>query len=346
MNITAGKIMVKTILLNEFSTEELKSHFDMVQRIQNKFNPESFDPDETPEDWKKEWYKFYEAYKGKSFEQYSIFFDGVSVGWIGFMLDSRSASFNFNFDSEKISHTLLRVMLCKTHEYMLKYDIKEIYHWTFEERNIAALKSIEAEIQEEMINTRILRSEMSKDFYNSIVSKTNTTGYRLMFCEELSEELYDNFTTLMYEILEDYRSLNPVKQNRKRMEKEDWKLRDNSEKLSGAKMLMYMLMTPENEIAAYCSLYVDKDNKETIRHSGGFTAVARAHRGKGFARYLKAKMYLKLLEENSDFTNIETDTMQWNTHMYRINEDFGFKPFKYGYEFKLTSDFIKNYINL
>jgi len=130
------------------------------------------------------------------------------------------------------------------------------------------------------------------------------------------------------------------------MEKEDWKLRDNSEKLSGAKMLMYMLMTPENEIAAYCSLYVDKDNKETIRHSGGFTAVARAHRGKGFAAYLKAKMYLKLLEENKDFTNIETDTMPWNTHMYRINEEFGFKPFKYGCEFKLTSDFIKNYINL
>ncbi|MBE2226608.1 MAG: GNAT family N-acetyltransferase [Ignavibacteria bacterium] len=338
--------MVKTILLNEFSTEELKSHFDMVQRIQNKFNPESFDPDETPEDWKKEWYKFYEAYKNKSFEQYSIFFDEVSVGWIGFMLDSRSASFNFDSDHDVIPADILKIMLGKVYEYMQKHDIKDMYHWTFESRKIAALKSIEAEIQEEMINTRILRSEMSKDFYNSIVSKTNTTGYRLMFCEELPEELYDNFTNLMYDILEDYRSLNPVKQNRKRMEKEDWKLRDNSEKLTGAKMQMYMLMTPENEIAAYCSLYVDKNNKETIRHCGGFTAVARAHRGKGSARYLKAKMYLKLLEENSDFTNIETDTMPWNTHMYRINEDFGFKPFKYGYEFKLTSDFIKNYLNL
>jgi len=346
MNITADKIMIKTILLNELSTEELKSHFDMVQRVRKKFNPESFDPDETTEDWKKEWYKFYEAYKSKSFEQYSIFFDEVSIGWIGFMLDSRSASFNFNFDSDKISHTLLRVMLGKVHEYTLKYDIKDIYHWTFEERNIAALKGIEAEIQEEMINTRILRSEMSKDFYNSIVSKTDAAGYRLMFCEELPEELYDNFTSLMYDILDDYRSLNPVEQERKRMEKEDWKLRDNSEKLTGAKMHMYMLMTPENDIAAYCSLYVDKDNKETIRHSGGFTAVARAHRGKGFAGYLKAKMYLKLLEENSDFTNIETDTMPWNTYMYRINEEFGFKPFKYGCEFKLTSDFIKNYLNL
>jgi hypothetical protein len=187
---------------------------------------------------------------------------------------------------------------------------------------------------------------MKRDFYNSIISKTDITGYRLMFCEELPEELYDNFTILMYDILEDYRGLNHVKQERKRMEKEDWKLRDRSEKLTGAKMQMYLLMTPENEIAAYCSLYVDKDNKETIRHSGGFTAVARAHRGKRFAAYLKAKMYLKLLEENRDFTDIETDTMPWNTHMYRINEEFGFKPFKYGCEFKLTSDFIKNYLTL
>jgi hypothetical protein len=346
MNITAGKIMTKTILLNNLSPEELKSHFDMVQRVQKKYNPETFDPEETPGDWKKEWYKFYEAYKSKSFEQYSIFFDDVSVGWVGFMLDSRSASFNFDADCDVITLDILRVMLGKVYEYLQKYELKDIYHWTFEERNIAALKGIGAEIQEEMINTRILRSEMDREFYNNIVSKTDITGYRLMYCEELPEELYDNFTILMYDILEDYRSLNPVKQVRKRMEKEDWKLRDNSEKLTGAKMQMYMLMTPENEIAAYCSLYVDKDNKETIRHSGGFTAVARAHRGKGFAAYLKAKMYLKLLEENNDFTNIETDTMPWNTYMYRINEEFGFKPFKYGYEFKLTSDFIKNYLNL
>ncbi len=74
--------------------------------------------------------------------------------------------------------------------------------------------------------------------------------------------------------------------------------------------------------------------------------MARAHRGKGFAGYLKAKMYLKLLEENSDFTNIETDTMSWNTYMYRINEEFGFKPLKYGCEFKLTKDFVESYLEI
>jgi GNAT superfamily N-acetyltransferase len=185
---------------------------------------------------------------------------------------------------------------------------------------------------------------MYAEFYNDIISTCDISGYRLVFCEELPEELWDNYTELMNDILYDYWALHPVKQPRICVKKEDLQLRDKSEMLSGAKMQMYMLLTPQNEIAAYCSLYVDSNNKETIRHSGGFTAVARAHRGKGFAAYLKAKMYLKLLGENHDFTNIETDTMPWNTYMYRINERFGFKPHSYGSEFRLTKEFIINYL--
>jgi GNAT superfamily N-acetyltransferase len=295
---------------------------------------------------KNEWFTYYDAYKGKSFEQYAIIENDVPKGWVGFMLDSRSGSFNIEANYDKIPGDILKVMLSKVYEFLGKYKLDDIYHWTFVDRKIAALKGINAPVYEEMINTIVYRNEMNADFYNGIISGTDITGYRLMFCEDLPEKLYDNFTLLMYDILDDYRSLNPVKQVRKLMEKEDWLLRDRSEKLSGAAMQMYMLLTPENEIAAYCSLYVDRNNKETIRHSGGFTAVARAHRGKGFAKYLKAKMYLKLLEENKDFTNIETDTMPWNTHMYIINEEFGFKPFRNGYEFKLTKEFIKNYLTL
>lgn len=340
------EIKIETIRLDELPQDLWQKYFEMIQQVRRKYYPEIFKPDQTAAEMYKEWFKYFMAYKSKSFEQYAIFVYDVPCGWVGFMLDSRSASFNFEANHDVIPADFLKIMLGKVYDYMLKYNIKDMYHWTFVDRKIAALKGINAEIHEEMINTKIYRNEMDPGFYEQIATSTDINGYRLMFYEELPEELYDNFTVLMYDILDDYRGLNPVKQNRKRMEKEDWMLRDNSEKLSGAKMQMYMLLTPENEIAAYCSLYVDKNNKETIRHSGGFTAVARAHRGKGFAKYLKAKMYLKLLDENNDFTNIETDTMPWNTYMYRINEEFGFKPFKYGCEFKLTSDFIKNYLNL
>ncbi len=334
--------MVETISLTELSNDLWQKYFVMIQEVRRKYYPVTYNPDNTPAKLKDEWYKYYDAYREKSFEQYAIFRNNAAEGWVGTLLDSRSASFNFEANFDEVPAELVKIILEKVYEYMLKHDLKDIYHWTFEKRKIAALKGINAPIYEKMINTIIHRNEMNTDFYNGIVSGTDISGYTLMFCEDLPEELYDNFTVLMYDILEDYRSLNPVKKYNRRMEKADWQLRDKSEKLSGSKMQMYMLMTPENEIAAYCSLYVDSYNKDTIRHSGGFTAVARAHRGRGFAAYLKAKMYLKLLAENPDFTNIETDTMPWNIHMYRINERFGFKPFKYGYEFKLTKEFIKN----
>ena len=337
---------LKTILLKNFEADDWQIYFAMIQEVRRKYYPVTYNPDNTPAKLKDEWYKYYDAYREKSFEQYGIFEDSIAKAWVGFMCGSRAASFNMDANYDEFPGDILKVMLSKIYEYMEKHKLSEVYHWTFEDRKIAALKGIDVPIYEKMINTIVYRNEMNTDFYNGIISGTDISGYTLMFCEDLPEELYDNFTVLMYDILEDYRSLNPVKKENSRMEKTDWQLRDKSEKLSGSKMQMYMLMTPENEIAAYCSLYVDSYNKETIRHSGGFTAVARAHRGRGFAAFLKAKMYLKLLAENPDFTNIETDTMPWNIHMYRINERFGFKPFKYGYDFKLSREFINNYLKL
>lgn len=342
MRSTNTDDMTEAILLTELSNDQWQKYFVMIQSVRRKYYKDIYNPDYTAQELKNDWFKYFDAYNGKSFEQYAISDNGVPEGWVGFMLDSRSGSFNFEANFDIIPKDFLIKMLTPVYEYMEKNKLNDIYHWTFTDRKIAALKGIKAPVHEEMINTVLYRDQMNSDFYNRTITNTDISEYRLMYCEELPEELYENFTILMYDILDDYRALHPVKQERKRMEKADWQLRDKSEKLSGAKMQMYALLTPENEIAAYCSLYVDNDNKETIRHSGGFTAVARAHRGKGFAAYLKAKMYLKLLAENPDFTNIETDTMPWNIYMYRINERFGFKPFKYGYEFKLTKEFIKN----
>jgi hypothetical protein len=96
-------------------------------------------------------------------------------------------------------------MLSKVYEFMDKNRLNDIYHWTFVDRKIAALKGINAPVYEEMINTIVYRNEMNADFYNGIISGTDITGYMLMFCEDLPEELYDNFTLLMYDILDDYR---------------------------------------------------------------------------------------------------------------------------------------------
>jgi len=163
------------------------------------------------------------------------------------------------------------------------------------------------------------------------------------------------------------------------------------------KMFVYMLMDNEN-IAAFCSLFIRVENKHMVdqagglttvgrnyrgknlakylkakmylkmleeypdfefirtdtypwnKHmvdqAGGLTTVGRNYRGKNLAKYLKAKMYLKMLEEYPDFEFIRTDTYPWNRHMYRINEEMGFKPYEKYTEMKFKKSQIEQYLNV
>ena len=52
-------------------------------------------------------------------------------------------------------------------------------------------------------------------------------------------------------------------------------------------------------------------------------------------------MYLKIQEDYPDFEQIFTDTYPWNKYMYRINEEFGFKPFQKGYTFRFTKEYLE-----
>jgi hypothetical protein len=36
--------------------------------------------------------------------------------------------------------------------------------------------------------------------------------------------------------------------------------------------------------------------------------------------------------------------MPWNTYMFRINEELGFKPHKEGFEFELTKEQLRKYL--
>jgi hypothetical protein len=108
---------------------------------------------------------------------------------------------------------------------------------------------------------------------------------------------------------------------------------------------MYLLTNDSNDIAAVCSLYTDNDNQRVIRHGGGITGVDAKYRGKSIARYLKSLMYKKMLAEFPDFEYITTDTYPWNTYMYRINEEFGFKSFKHGAEFHIPKATLTEFLN-
>ena len=109
-------------------------------------------------------------------------------------------------------------------------------------------------------------------------------------------------------------------------------------------MFVYMLMDDDN-IAAFCSLFIRVENKHMVDQAGGLTTVGRNYRGQNLARFLKAKMYLKMLDEYPDFEFIRTDTYPWNKHMYRINEEMGFKPYEKYTEMKFKKSQIEKFLS-
>jgi GNAT superfamily N-acetyltransferase len=278
--------------------------------------------------------------------EYVIFNDDTAIGWLAYRLDRRGSSFTFNTIYAPVPVDFMRLILKTVYDFINQKGEEASFYWSFDENCISALKNINAPVFEEMMITHISRNEMDAKFYNNIIDQTNTDGYKLMFFNTVPEELLDKYVQLRNEISEDMAELKPVKHLNKRWTKNDIIRMAETDKLEEAQMWMYMLLDKNDDIAAFCSLYIDKDKPEVIRQSGGLTAVARRHRGKGFAAYLKAKMYLKLLEENNDFKFVETDTMPWNTYMYRINERFGFKPHTYGSEFRIHKDFLENYLGI
>jgi hypothetical protein len=53
-----------------------------------------------------------------------------------------------------------------------------------------------------------------------------------------------------------------------------------------------------------------------------------------------------MLQNYPDFEIITSDTMPWNKHMFKINEELGFKPYKTGARFKFTKEFLENYLHI
>lgn len=112
-------------------------------------------------------------------------------------------------------------------------------------------------------------------------------------------------------------------------------------KIQGNPYYLYAMLDGKN-LAAFSSVFVRNKGK-AIDHRGGLTAVGRNYRGEGLAKYLKANMYLKMLELYTDFEYIITDTYPWNKYMYRINEDMGFRPHKKICKFRFSKEFLKNF---
>lgn len=224
----------------------------------------------------------------------------------------------------------------------------ESFFFTFNERHYAPVLKSGAEVYEELLDSKLLKEDIDFCDLQKIINVNKTAqNYDLKLFHEIPEEIHDRFVKYMNEATIDANFYHPKKNEIKEYTMKDLLERAGDIKDDECPYYMYMLFDDHN-IASHCSVFIDidsKSNKHLIDHKGaGYTSTGRNYRGKNLAKYLKAKMYLKIQDDYPDFEYVITDTFPWNKHMYRINEEFGFKPYQKGYTFKFTKEFLDNYL--
>lgn len=336
---------ISVIPIDELDDKGWRDYYELTGEIDRKYSPDDVSRDGSWQDFKTRVLKASETYKDRAHREFMITLNEKPEAWLAIRRENNGCFFVFNSLHEEIPGDITRAVLSEVYDYKCSENINSSCYWSFNARCISALRKTGSEPVEELNITRLDRDKMDTPFYQKVVKSTDISGYNLKLFTAFPEDVVEDFTALMNDIFKGIDSLNPYGTVIGERTGDFWPKKYANEKARGSEMKMFMLFDSQNKIAAYCSLFVDPDKPQRVRHGGGFTVVSSNHRGKGFARFLKAKMYLKLLEENKNFKYVTTDTMPWNKYMYRINEEFGFVPYEHGAEFIFIKEFLKNYLD-
>ena len=279
-----------------------------------------------------------------AFSDYYILFDkNEAIAFIDVFVRRGSFYVIFDHRNKIIIEADLQIIFREINEIMKQRPQDEIYFITSYERLYEPLLKSGAEVYEETLNSRLLKKDIDFSGLEKIVSgNQEAENYELKLFREIPEELFDKLLPYMNEVTEDMNQFHPRNKHVK-YTMTDLITRAQDVKEDKDPFYMYVLID-KTDIAGFCSVFVGSENgKPYIDHIGSLTSVGRNYRGKGLAKFLKAKMYLKIFDGFPDLEFIATDTFPWNKYMYRINEDFGFKPFKKGYTFRITENLLNNY---
>jgi GNAT superfamily N-acetyltransferase len=89
----------------------------------------------------------------------------------------------------------------------------------------------------------------------------------------------------------------------------------------------------DDTIVGFTELVVPGDGKGDAQHYG--TGVLPGRRGHGLGRWMKARSVLLARENHPDLAGPPADTADSNTHMRRINDEFGYEPTHKSVEYQL-----------
>lgn len=334
---------IKIISSKDFDEQLWRQFYELTGEITQRHYSDEYDSNRTFENFRKKRNEY--AENDNSYNEYLVLVNDKAEAWLNNSIHNNELSIGFDMLNDNTDEVILNAVFKKFYEIMAELNFTEALHYTYRQPICIALKNAGAIIDEEYLISRLDRNDMNKKFYNNIVAGNDLNHWKSEYYSTFPQNVLNQYVQLHNEAFNDMVMLNPFNVAVKEVNFNYIKSVMETQKQNGVTNPMYILFDGSGEIAGLSSIFMNSAKLNSLSHIGTLTAVIKKHRGKGIAKYLKAKLYLKLLEENNDFKFITTDTMPWNKAMYHINNEFGFKMYMSGCQFKITKQFLENYLN-
>ncbi len=351
---------MERIELRNLTDDQFQKYLGLLKLIKNKYEKESFRLDYDWNEYRDYYFKEYsdgkifkserlkiaEENKEKSLWEYIIFDHERPVAWMSCKRVSGDYhQFIFDYEGSDITDNLLAQIFEGLKFYLKETGAKSISYWANYKEKADAFRRAGFNSADNNVNSILQRKDIDFEKLRDITENTeNIKNYDLKLFREIPEEIYDRYVDFMNEARPAMNLYRPHKKETEIYTKESLLKSIRRDAEDGAPIYMYVIFDRDT-IAAFCKVYIERiDDSVFIQHCGGLTGVSAQYRGRGFAKFLKAKMYLKILEDYPDFRHILTDTFPWNKYMYRINEEFGFRILDEASSFDITSEFLEKII--
>jgi hypothetical protein len=330
-------------------TDELwEKYFDFEKAILVKNQSEKKMADSNGQEFKASNLTRYKALEALQYMECLLIDRKDVVGRFDAGVDFGILAFGFVTIYDVLQEEILEYILKGVYERMMQLKVTESYYWSFEEDINELLIKIGADKTEELILSCFEKDKANTELFKKWIEvPEHDSRFKIVFYKNLPEDLMNEYVRFVNPVFKDIDSLNPFLDRKPITITKDDLIRWNKmDKVNNNIKYYYILFNEKEEIAALTCVIINKNNTSIIRYNNGLTAVGREYRGQGLGKYLKAKMFFKLEEDFPEFKFIHTDTMPWNKYMFKINEEFGFKPFKKGAKFRFTKEFLENYLKI
>lgn len=343
---------MKAIELNNLNGIQFLLYMDVINKIRKKYTEKEyvldydwneyrdyyFRDNSDPKEFKERRLNVIKDGGKNSLSEFVIFDDDNPVSFIACKkLSGDRCEFIYDSVYSEPTEPLLKEIYKILDLYLEKIELKFISYLANRVSDRVSFENAGITITQDIFTSRLLRKDIDFENLKRIVEcNEHVKDLDLKLYRDVPEDIFNRYVDFMNDALPAKDIYNPEKEEFIKYTKEDLLRRIRIDKEDGDPMYLYIL-SDKNNIAAYCKVYLEKeDDSFFIQHCGGLTGVACKYRGKGFGKYLKAKMYLKIAEDYPDFRHAITDTYPWNKYMFRINGELGFKVFNEGCIFRFT----------